>query len=114
MAIPAVISAPFGLTEISRGADFNYAWFGAPIVAGDDVQLTMTSVVNAKTEVFNTANVGETSLKLLSSKLSTLPNGGATTFLQRQRVTNSGDFETEGGVITTRAKALNKTVNLKD
>lgn len=76
--------------------------------------VTLVSVVNAKTEVFTTANVGATSLTLPSSKLSLFPNGGAKISISRERKTLSGDFEDEGGVITTRSKGLNRTVNLKD
>lgn len=114
VALPPTAATPASVTEISRGADFTLTWFGDPIVAGDAVIVTLVSVVNAKTEVFTTANVGATSLTLPSSKLSLFPNGGAKISISRERKTLSGDFEDEGGVITTRSKGLNRTVNLKD
>ena len=110
------IDHPAGLTSISRDSDFEYEWQGPPLVANEEVVVTMTDTESPsnEVEVFSTSSTGATFVMMPQSVLEEITNDNVRLVVRRWHNVEATQTTPEGGRLVTMYRPEDITVTLED
>lgn len=96
------IDMPAEIGPLKRDGAFTLTWVGAPLVAGEDVEVVVANAKNRLTFVrFDQATVGATNIVLGRDRLQQLPPGQAVLSIRRHRAVRQKSASVPNTVTTT-------------
>ena len=105
------VELPFGLTSISKNADFFLPWNGGPVEAGETVEVKIRS---GASRTFRASMVGTSYITLDRNALSTLTAGTATIEIERVYTGPVAQGTFSGGRMTSKYKGRSVTVTITE
>ncbi|MBL4706206.1 MAG: hypothetical protein JKY54_16890 [Flavobacteriales bacterium] len=105
------VEFPFGISSISKNADFFLPWIGDALESGETIEVTIRA---GASRTFRVNTVGSTYLRLDRNALSALTAGQAQIEIERIHIGTLAESTFSGGRMTTKYKGRSITVTLTE
>ena len=113
-SIPSIdtLAFPTTLDTLKNSQAFDLQWEGGPLVSNESVGLFIGSWTWGQNAAYAQVGDGSANLILGTGKLSGLPIGSSTVYMDRSILKNLTQKTTVGGTIKTSFRAKNKVVQV--